>query len=148
MRSLLNNYWVTVPSELEIEETASDWMWALERYSRDEIRGACRKWVMDSKDDSHLDEAAKKKKKKKPDFGDIAHLIEQRRARILAIEMKRRKKAEPVQEERKIPTLEERRRIAAGMGLPVFTFPELSMPEPAPVRAKSQQEWEAEIGRA
>jgi hypothetical protein len=94
---LLDSYWSSRPSEAVKAEILSDWMDALENFTPDEIRAACRAYI----------EGQSRDKKPKP--GDIVELLVAKRSEI------RRslpKQPEPAADRLDKKTMEDRRRKA------------------------------------
>ena len=62
VEALLDGYWQNRPSDIVKAEIIMDWMDALEAFTPDEIRNACRDWL-------------KNNPRRKPNTGDIRGLI-------------------------------------------------------------------------
>jgi len=86
VRALLGNYWITSPSEVELQITVGDWMDALSEFSPEEITGACQRWVIDNPT-------------RRPNFGSIRKLIMDRRGRILERRRQRQPEAQRIEEQ-------------------------------------------------
>lgn len=106
--ALLDGYWQNRPSEAVKEEIVADWIAALEAFTPEEIRDACREWVNANP-------------RQKPNQGGVRQIILAKRA--LAVAKAKRPEPEPFTA-LSVPS-EERKRAAERILSEVFRNKEI-----------------------